>query len=97
MEKNVTEHEKQDCMVECSIKDTVIKIVIDCLKLKDEQKSSICGTTNLAKDLNLDSLDFVDLVMCLEEHFSIEISDEEAQKLETINDIEKYISDKVKN
>ncbi|WP_230957221.1 hypothetical protein [Ehrlichia ruminantium] len=34
-----------------SIKDTVIKIVIDCLKLKDEQQATLSGSTNLAKDL----------------------------------------------
>ncbi|WDM85587.1 acyl carrier protein [Ehrlichia sp. JZT12] len=78
-----------------SIKDTVTKIVIDCLKLKDEQKATLSGSTNLAKDLNLDSLDFVDLVMCLEDHFSIEISDEEAQGLETIDKIEEYIRNKL--
>ncbi|CAH57934.1 acyl carrier protein [Ehrlichia ruminantium] len=78
-----------------SIKDTVIKIVIDCLKLKDEQQATLSGSTNLAKDLNLDSLDFVDLVMCLEDHFSIEISDEEAQELETIDKIEEYIRNKL--
>ena len=78
-----------------SIKDTVTQIVIDCLKLKDEQKATLSGSTNLAKDLNLDSLDFVDLVMCLEDHFSIEISDEEAQELETIDKIEEYIRNKI--
>ena len=78
-----------------SIKDTVIKIVIDCLKLKDEQKATLSGSTNLAKDLNLDSLDFVDLVMCLEDHFSLEISDEEAQGLETIDKRKENIRNKL--
>ncbi|MGN7619041.1 MAG: acyl carrier protein [Ehrlichia sp.] len=87
--------ESNDERLEESIKDTVIKIVIDCLKLKDEQKATLSGSTNLAKDLNLDSLDFVDLVMCLEDHFSIEISDEEAQGLETIDKIEEYIRKKL--
>ncbi|MGN7678543.1 MAG: acyl carrier protein [Anaplasma sp.] len=73
------------------LKSKVMEVVIDCLKLKDEQKQVLSGTTNLAKDFNLDSLDFVDLVMSLEEKFSIEISDEEAQTLETVDDICKYI------
>ncbi|WP_169193649.1 phosphopantetheine-binding protein [Anaplasma platys] len=76
------------------VRATVLEAVVDCLKLKDEQKQSLSGTTNLAKDFNLDSLDFVDLIMSLEERFSIEISDEEAQKLETIDDICKYIEGK---
>lgn len=73
------------------IKSKVMEAVIGCLKLKDEQKQVLSGTTNLAKDFNLDSLDFVDLIMSLEEKFSIEITDEEAQGLETVDDICKYI------
>lgn len=76
------------------VRQKVLEAVIDCLKLKDEQKQSLSGATNLAKDFNLDSLDFVDLIMSLEERFSIEISDEEAQKLETVDDICRYIESK---
>ena len=76
------------------IRSRVTESIIDCLKLKDEQKQILSGTTNLAKDFNLDSLDFVDLIMSLEERFSIEISDEEAQKLETVDDICSYIASK---
>ncbi|MDB1135059.1 acyl carrier protein [Candidatus Anaplasma sp. TIGMIC] len=72
----------------------VMASIIECLKLKDEQKDMLCGTTNLAKDFNLDSLDFVDLIMSLEERFSIHISDEDAQKLETVDDICHYIASK---
>ncbi|UQD54814.1 acyl carrier protein [Anaplasma phagocytophilum] len=68
--------------------------VIGCLKLNDEQKQILSGATNLAKDFNLDSLDFVDLIMSLEERFSLEISDEDAQKLETVDDICRYIASK---
>ncbi|MEH0831181.1 acyl carrier protein [Anaplasma bovis] len=76
------------------IKNAVVEAIIDCLKLKEEQKQALSGNTNLAKDFNLDSLDFVDLIMSLEERFSIEISDEEAQSLETVDDICKYIQEK---
>ncbi|SCV64303.1 Acyl carrier protein [Anaplasma phagocytophilum] len=74
------------------IKAQVMESVIGCLKLNDEQKQILSGTTNLAKDFNLDSLDFVDLIMSLEERFSLEISDEDAQKLETVDDICRYIA-----
>lgn len=44
------------------------------------------------KDLSLDSLDRVELVMAFEQEFSIEIPDEEADKLKCCADVAKYIS-----
>ncbi|MBU4312784.1 MAG: acyl carrier protein [Candidatus Omnitrophica bacterium] len=45
-------------------------------------------------DLGADSLDTVELVMALEEKFGIEISDEDAEKMQTIGDVIKYIERK---
>ena len=42
-------------------------------------------------DLGADSLDTVELVMALEEAFSVEIPDEDAEKIKTINDAIAYI------
>lgn len=42
-------------------------------------------------DLGADSLDTVELVMALEEEFDIEIPDEEAENITTVNDAVKYI------
>ncbi len=42
-------------------------------------------------DLGADSLDIVELLMALEEEFDIEIPDEEAEKLATVNDVVEYI------
>lgn len=47
------------------------------------------------EDLNADSLDVVELVMALEEKFSIEIPDEDAEKIKTVKDVVDYI-DKAK-
>ena len=47
-------------------------------------------------DLGADSLDTVELVMALEEEFGIEISDEDAEKIQTVGDVAKYI-DKAKS
>ena len=44
-------------------------------------------------DLGADSLDTVELVMALEEEFDLEISDEEAEKLTTVNRVVTYIED----
>ncbi|WP_291954192.1 acyl carrier protein [Mahella sp.] len=42
-------------------------------------------------DLGADSLDIVELIMALEEEFDMEIPDEEAEKLTTVNDVVEYI------
>jgi len=46
-------------------------------------------------DLGADSLDTVELVMALEEEFGIEIPDEDAEKLLTVEDVVKYIEAKL--
>lgn len=44
-------------------------------------------------DLGADSLDIVELIMALEEKFGTEISDDDAQKISTVNDAVQYIVD----
>jgi acyl carrier protein len=44
-------------------------------------------------DLGADSLDTVELVMALEEEFDIEISDEDAEKIQTVQDAITYITE----
>jgi len=48
--------------------------------------------TKLKEDLNIDSLDSVELIMELEEAFSLSIKDEEASSLRTVGDIVNYIN-----
>ncbi|MCH7598771.1 MAG: acyl carrier protein [Myxococcales bacterium] len=50
---------------------------------------------NILEDLGADSLDVVELVMAIEEAFDIEISDEDAEAMQTVGDIERYIITKV--
>lgn len=50
--------------------------------------------TKLREDLGVDSLDVVELVMRLEEEFNINVSDEDANDLETVGAIVKYIEDR---
>ena len=45
------------------------------------------------EDLGADSLDIVELVMALEEEFSIEIPDEDAEKITSVGDAVKYINE----
>ena len=45
------------------------------------------------EDLGADSLDIVELVMALEEEFGIEVPDEQAEKLQSVGDVIKYIEE----
>ena len=47
--------------------------------------------TNLAKDLEADSLDVVEIIMAIEDEFDIEVPDEDAEKFATVNDIVSYV------
>jgi acyl carrier protein len=48
----------------------------------------------LIEDLGADSLDTVELVMAFEEEFGAEIPDEDAEKLQTVGDVNKYIEER---
>lgn len=55
---------------------------------------SITEDTNFLQDLSADSLDFVELVMNIEDTFSLpEISEEEIRSIQTVGDLVKYVSD----
>jgi len=54
----------------------------------------ITEDTNFKEDLNADSLDLFELVMALEDEFGIEIPSEDLEKLITVGDVLKYLSDK---
>lgn len=56
-------------------------------------ESQIIPEAKFVDDLGADSLDTVELVMALEEEFDLEISDEEAEKLTTVNRVVSYIED----
>ena len=55
----------------------------------DEEKITMEAT--LASDLNIDSLDAVELVMALEEEFEVEIPTEDLENIKTIGDVESYL------
>lgn len=70
----------------------VKKIVTDQLEVKEEQ---VTPEAKFADDLGADSLDTVELVMALEEEFDIEIPDDAAEKIETVQSAVDYIESKV--
>ena len=50
--------------------------------------------TNLIDDLNLDSLDMVELMMKMEDEFDIEIPENDTEKLKTVGDVVSYLKEK---
>ena len=54
--------------------------------------NEVTKKASLIDDLGADSLDVVELVMKMEEEFGIEIPDEEAEKIKTVNDVIQYIT-----
>ena len=75
-----------------AISDDVKKIIIEKLGVEEKQ---VVDPARFIEDLGADSLDTVELVMALEEKFEMEISDEEAEKLVTVESAIKYIEGKV--
>ncbi|MBE0502549.1 MAG: acyl carrier protein [Desulfuromonadales bacterium] len=73
-----------------SIAERVKQIVIEQLGVEEDQVSN---ESSFMEDLGADSLDTVELVMALEEEFDIEIADEDAEKIQTVQDAIDYITE----
>lgn len=59
--------------------------------------TGITPQADFVKDLGVDSLDAIELVMAVEEEFGIEITDEEAEKLLTVADLLRYLEERMTN
>lgn len=73
-----------------SIKDKVVNLVAERMGVEPDQ---ITEETHFVNDLQSDSLDMAELVIDLEEAFDLSISDEEAQKIETVGQAIKHIEE----
>jgi acyl carrier protein len=69
------------------------EIIVEQLGVDPER---INAEASFIDDLGADSLDIVELVMAMEEEFSIEIPDEDAEKLRTVLDVQTYLESKGK-
>ena len=72
------------------VADRVKKIVVEHLSVEEDK---VVENASFIDDLGADSLDTVELVMAFEEEFSVEIPDDAAEKISTVNDAIKYIEE----
>ncbi len=72
-----------------AIEEKVRKIVAEKLSVDQEE---VVPEASFVDDLGADSLDLVELIMAMEEAFDMEISDEDAEKLQTVKDAVDYIA-----
>jgi acyl carrier protein len=68
------------------------KLIVELLEV-DESK--IVPEASFADDFNADSLDFIELITAVEDTFKIEIPDEDAENLQTVQDALDYIETKI--
>ena len=75
------------------IEQRVKDIIVEQLGVKPDQ---VVPAAKFIEDLGADSLDTVELVMALEEEFGIEVPDEQAEKLQSVDDVIKYVEENAK-
>lgn len=73
------------------MQEKVIKLISDATKI-DEAK--IKPETSFVDDLNLDSLDIVELMMKMEDEFGVDIPEEDAEGLKSVSDVVTYLEKK---
>ena len=69
------------------------KIIVEQLGVDEEE---VQPQASFVEDLNADSLDLVELIMSLEEEFGMEISDEDAEKIQKVQDAVDFIEENQK-
>ena len=70
--------------------DKIKEIIMEQLQVEE---SEITMDTNLMKDLSADSLDAVEIIMAIEDEYGIEIPDEEAENIQTVQDLVRFVED----
>jgi acyl carrier protein len=76
-----------------SVSERVKEIIVEQLGVEANQ---VTENAKFVEDLGADSLDTVELVMALEEEFSLEIPDEDAEKIRSVGEAVKYIEEHAK-
>lgn len=78
--------------MEKSVERRVIEIIVEQLGVSEEE---VTTEASFVDDLGADSLDLVELIMAMEEEFGLEISDEDAEKIQTVQDVINYINERI--
>lgn len=78
--------------MEKSVERRVIEIIVEQLGVSEEE---VTPEASFVDDLGADSLDLVELIMAMEEEFGLEISDEDAEKIQTVQDVINYITERI--
>ncbi len=73
-----------------SIEATITKVIVEQLGVNE---SDVHLDTHFVDDLGADSLDMVELVMAMEEEFEVEIADEDAEGLTTVEKVVNYVKE----
>lgn len=73
------------------MQEKIIQIISEATKIDADK---IKPETSFINDLNLDSLDIVELMMKMEDEFGVEIPEEDAEKLKTVQDVMNYLENK---
>jgi len=76
-----------------AVEDKVREIIVEQLGVSPEE---VVAEASFIDDLGADSLDIVELVMAIEEEFALEIPDDDAEKIQTIQDAISYVEERVK-
>jgi acyl carrier protein len=72
-----------------AVDQTMIDIIVEQLSVEREK---VVPNASFVDDLGADSLDLVELIMAMEEGFDIEIPDEDAEKISTVQDAINYVN-----
>ena len=65
-------------------------IIVEQLQVDEDE---ITLETNLMKDLSADSLDAVEIILAIEDEYGFEIPDEEAEKMQTVQDLVNFVEE----
>jgi len=83
-------------MTQMNIEERVKAVVVQQLAVNDIVVETVDNDAHLAHDLGFDSLDLVEGVMGIEDEFGLEISDEEGEKLVTVQQVIDYVTANVR-
>jgi acyl carrier protein len=80
--------------MEYDMADLKAKVTEIIVKKLGVEESQVTETANFTKDLGADSLDTVELIMEFEKEFNITIEDSDAEKIQTVGDVVKFLGEK---